>query len=95
MSDATIGCTLNIETRVPLNAPRAKPATQLRRKPTTMVSSVTSPACRTYMTNTADVMVALSPMLMSCPREAAVTNVMPMDRMTSSEAPNRIFGIFP
>ncbi len=39
--------------------------------------------------------VALSPMLMSCPREAAVTSVMPIDRMTSSEAPNRIFGILP
>ena len=40
-------------------------------------------------------MVALSPMLMSCPCEAAVTKVMPIDRITNSEAPNRIFGMFP
>ena len=39
-------------------------------------------------------MVAVSPMLMSCPREAAVTNVMPMDRMTNSAAPKKMFGIY-
>ena len=39
--------------------------------------------------------MAVSPMLMSCPREAAVTSVMPMERMTSSEAPKRMFGMFP
>ena len=43
----------------------------------------------------AELIAPLSPMLMSCPREAAVTRVIPMDRITSSEAPKRIFGYVP
>src|SRR5512137_733218 len=95
MSVATIGWTLNIDTRDPLNAPMMIPTTQLARKPAAMVSHVMSPARRRTWTNTADVMAAATPTLMSCPREDAVTRVIPIARMTSSEAPNRMFGMFP
>jgi hypothetical protein len=60
-----------------------------------MVNHVISPARRRTWTKTAEVMAAATPTLMSCPREDAVTRVMPIDRITSSEAPNRIFGMFP
>ena len=46
-------------------------------------------------TKTAEVMAAATPTLMSWPRDEAVTKVMPMDRITNSEAPKRMFGIFP
>lgn len=71
------------------------PARQLMRKPARIVHTVTFPARRTYWTKMAELIAPLSPMLMSWPREAAVTRVIPMDRITSSEAPKRILGMFP
>jgi hypothetical protein len=60
-----------------------------------MVIQVMSPARRSTWTNTAEVIAATTPTLMSCPRDEAVTIVMPIARITSSEEPNRRFGMFP
>ena len=95
MSVATIGWTLNIATRVPLKAPMTIPTTQLARKAASMVIQVIPPAPRSIWTNTLEVIAAATPTLMSWPPEDEVTRVMPIARITSSEAPNRMFGMFP
>ncbi len=68
---------------------------QLTMKPHRIVIQPGSAALITTWTNTADAIVAATPTLMSCPPDDAVTSVMPIEMITSSEAPKRIFGMFP
>ena len=77
------------ETSEPLNAPNTMATAQQARKAAMTEGTVTVPLLRIF-TNTLPAMAARAPTEMSWPPAAAVTSVMPMERMTSSDAPLRM-----
>ena len=89
ISVAIMGWILKNDTSEPLNAPKAMATAQQARNAPSTVRMVMSPPLRTF-TKTLPAMAARAPTEISCPPEAAVTSVMPMERMTSSDAPLRI-----
>ena len=66
----------------------------IAKPPMTVSGEMALPLFRT-LTNTLPAIAARAPTEMSCPPEAAVTSVMPIERMTSSDAPFRMAIRFP
>ena len=92
---AIMGWMLKIETRLPLKAPNSMATRQHMTNPPSTVRGEMAPPLFSTLTNTLPAIAASAPTEMSCPPDAAVTSVMPMERMTSSDAPLRMAIRFP
>ena len=87
ISVATIGCILKYATKIPLNAPKSIATTHAKRNATIIGALsilVLSSFLRTLRITLPAIAIA-APTLISCPPEAAVTSVIPIARMASSE----------
>ena len=85
---ATMGCILKYATSVPLNAPKSIAAIAATIKPTIIGACKVSGRVsvpQSTLSSTLPLMAIAAPTLISCPREAAVTSVMPIASIASSE----------
>jgi len=82
-----MGWILKMATSTPLKAPKSMATTQAMRNATIMGAwRVPSPPCPTNTRRiTEPAMATAAPTLMSCPPQAAVTRVMPMAKIATSE----------